>query len=323
MLKRIDRVLLAGLFVLVLPSASALAQGQPSETYRELVREALAEFEAKQYQEALNLFRQAYDVRPSARVLRGMGKSLFELGRYTEALDALRASLTVDLDPLSPRLREDVQELIARTERYVGTLVLSVEPADAKLKLRGRPVAPGPIQLDIGTYEIEAMAEGYLPVRRRVEVVGQASTELNLVLDSDGSSGPRTAAQPQLTSTPPKKRSRAMLYTGAGLAAAGAGGLAGSLVWLFDRNDALDACDAASSVGLACSNEDDIETERTISIVTTAVSGAALAAGATLIVLHLTSDRGGRSAQSPSEPDWLASCGPSLDGAMCHAAVRF
>jgi tetratricopeptide (TPR) repeat protein len=94
----------------------ASAQSHDDGGYQRLVGQALAEYEALHYAEALELFQDAYERRPTARVLRGIGKSLFGLERYVECVDVLRRALASDVEPLTPALRDDVEQLLFRAE---------------------------------------------------------------------------------------------------------------------------------------------------------------------------------------------------------------
>jgi hypothetical protein len=288
----------------------AQSAGAAGEDYRALVLEAVQEFDRQQYEEALNLFRQAYRLRPSSRVLRGMGKALFELGRYTEAESALQEALSATVDPLPDRLRDDVVALLDRTDRYIGVLELSVEPADAQVTVDGRGVEAGTIRLDIGDHQLEASREGYEPVRRTVDIIGRETTALTLTLEPE--------VAPVIVQSPPPSRSSAPLILGASFTAVGGAGLAASLVWFFDRNDALDRCNQVADAGVECSNFGAINDQRTFAIVATAVSGATLALGGSLLIWHLT-----RSDPEPEPAPIRAACGPSADGAFCHASLRF
>ena len=50
-----------------------LSAGHEAEDYQAAVRQAVAELEAGHYPEALALFREAHELSPSARTLRGLG----------------------------------------------------------------------------------------------------------------------------------------------------------------------------------------------------------------------------------------------------------
>src|SRR3954468_5859705 len=95
---RSARVALALVFFTVTATAvappRALAQ-DPAETpqYRSLLEEAVAEYDARRYEEARALFRRAHDLSPNARTMRGIGMASFELREYVEALRALEGAL--------------------------------------------------------------------------------------------------------------------------------------------------------------------------------------------------------------------------------------
>ena len=99
--------------------------------YRRYVEEGLREFNAANYEEALALFDKAYAVKPTARVLRGIGKVQFELKQYAKAVGTLDAALASTADPLADTLREEVTSLRERALRFTGVVKAKVVPATA------------------------------------------------------------------------------------------------------------------------------------------------------------------------------------------------
>src|SRR6185369_16308176 len=83
------------------PPPAAAGTETPADEYNRLIREGLAEYEARNWPEALTLFERAHAVQPNARTLRAIGNVAFEMRRYTKAIDALRASLADGRKPLT------------------------------------------------------------------------------------------------------------------------------------------------------------------------------------------------------------------------------
>jgi hypothetical protein len=90
--------------VVVLLCACALAGGAPPRGeaqdgavevpgYREAIDEALAEYAAQNFLEAMSMFARAHKLSPSARTLRGLGSASFELHRYSESVSFLEQAL--------------------------------------------------------------------------------------------------------------------------------------------------------------------------------------------------------------------------------------
>ncbi len=307
------------------------AQGDAEEEYRSLVEDAVSEFSAGEYDEALTLFRQAYDIRPTARVLRGIGKAYFELSRYTECIEALTESLASDVDPLPQRLQADVEQLIARAERYVGTLRIEVRPyeAEPRIIIEGRRIESPrrPIPLNIGTHEVSIDADGYESERRVVEVVGrqQASLVVSLVpvVAEAAAPAPVPAPPPVASGTvvapTPRTRNRTLLVSGATVSSIGVAGLVGSLVYFFDRDSALGDCEDAAEQGVACGNVDSIASQRDGALVGIAIGSGLAVTGAVLLAIYAA----GTPEKSSMASLPLVSCGPWEKGASCRATVRF
>lgn len=301
--------------VLALAPCAALAQEaaapvqpvDPSDAeYRRLVAQAIVEYDAASFDEALALFEQAYALRPSARVLRGMGKVYFEQRQYVRAYDAFDAALTTTVDPLTPTMREEVASLRARSAAYVGTLTLVVEPASASVLVDGEPVVPNePVRLDVGSHLVEVSAASFLPTRRSVEISGATDTEITVTLVAD---------DPDVLVVE-RERGAAIATATTGLALVAV--TVGSGIWLASRSDARDACRAAERMGVTCTTRDTIERERRAALGTTAGS-ATLAIGAgILFVVLVTGER------DESSSITAASCAPHDRGALCTLGGRF
>jgi hypothetical protein len=84
---------LFGLLGLLAMATPVRAQVPPVAGYRDLVAEATREFSAGNFAEARTLFEQAHAAKPSARTLRGLGLTAYELRRYVQAVSELEAAL--------------------------------------------------------------------------------------------------------------------------------------------------------------------------------------------------------------------------------------
>src|SRR6185369_15657579 len=134
--------LAAVLIVGIVAARPRVVAAQEAETpqYRGLLSEAVAEYDARRYEEARALFRRAHEIAPNARTLRGIGMASFELREYVEALRALEGSLVEQRRPLTAPQRQQVEGLLERTRAFVGRFVLHLTPPDANLRVDGAPV---------------------------------------------------------------------------------------------------------------------------------------------------------------------------------------
>ena len=128
-------------FILVM--SPTIAHAQERSTYDRLVDEALAEFDAGHYEEALSAFEQAYKEKPSARALRGVAKALYELRSYVRCVATIDRALASDVEPLPENLRADLEALKERALRFVGEATIDVTPPNATLLLDGQTTAAG------------------------------------------------------------------------------------------------------------------------------------------------------------------------------------
>jgi hypothetical protein len=180
--------------VLLAVVSPAVAQGDPatpipsegSNEYRQLVQQALDEFERGNWDEAAGLFQQAHQISPSARTLRGMGLAAFEGRRYVASIDHLRAALSSTVNPLTDKQRAEVEGTIARAEKYVAKLQLTVTPESAEVFVNGEPLPSNGgdriVTLDPGLVEIRAVSPGHQLMLRQLRIVSGAQQHLELRL---------------------------------------------------------------------------------------------------------------------------------------------
>jgi hypothetical protein len=226
-----------GLGLLIASSAHA----QPSEAveaeppaaveaeYRGVVARAVAEFDLGHVAEARALFLRAHALWPSARTLRTLGMTAFELRMYPQALSELQAAFDDPRRPLPPEQRAQVAGLIEQARGYVGRYRLQLEPRDAELWLDGSRVQPTEtLVLGVGMHQLRARAPGYGEIRRELIVEGREDETLVLHLELTG-------PQPSAASAKPAPRPEAPSHIPAIIAfsVAGAGVVVGTLSGLI------------------------------------------------------------------------------------------
>lgn len=283
----------------LLASAPAAAQTVDDPNYRAYVDNGVREFSGGNFQEALASFLRAYQIRPTARVLRGIAKVRFELRQYSACLDAVDAALANGDDPLTPDLRAEMDNLRARALGYVGNMTLRVSPENAEVTIDGQPVSPAsrgvPFRVDIGRHDVEVSAAGFSTARRTVDVLAGGDMQLVVVALTTSRTNP--------------------LFVGsliAGIAAAG--GAVGASIWLVDRIDATGRCQEAFDRGANCANADALASERDIALWTLIGSSAVLVGSAIAFGLSL---RDGEPAPA------AIACAPIPGGGGCAGVVRW
>ena len=156
------------------PAPVPPVQGDPPG-YRELVDEAVTEHRAGHFGEARALFTRAHNLYPNARTLKGLGMAEFELRNYRESAQYLEASLASTVKPLTPELRSEAEQLLARAQRFLGKVRVMVSPSSTQITVDGA-VAPfaadGSVMLAAGDHTIEASAAGHEPAHKVIKING-------------------------------------------------------------------------------------------------------------------------------------------------------
>ena len=171
------------------PSADMLAR------YRQVVAHAVAEFNASHFTQARALFQQAHQLWPSARTLRTLGMTAFELRMYPTALMELQAALDDPRRPLNVDHRRQVAALIVDAHAFVGRYRVHVSPGEAEVTLDGTLLAnTDQLMLSIGEHVIAARAPGFNEQRVPLVVQGGDQQELSVVLEPVASATPPSAS---------------------------------------------------------------------------------------------------------------------------------
>lgn len=168
--------------------ATAVPAGRPADVqaaYRVIVTHAVSEFDAGHFAEARSLFVRAHELWPSARTLRTLGMTSFELLMYPRALEELQAALDDSRRTLPQDQRAQVLSLIEQTRAFVGRYSLRLSPAEAKLLVDGAPHPPsaGVLVLAVGDHTLLARAPGFSELRLTLVVHGREDEELALSLE--------------------------------------------------------------------------------------------------------------------------------------------
>jgi tetratricopeptide (TPR) repeat protein len=123
-------------------------------------------------------------------VLYNLGRVYEELHRYDLAIEKYRAYLEAS-GPDAPD-RENAQASLSALERFLGTIVISIDAPRAEVWIGEWQVgeAPGRISVAAGSHAVELRAEGYESVRVTVEVAARTEVPLEVSMtrlsDFDG-----------------------------------------------------------------------------------------------------------------------------------------
>lgn len=170
----------ASLFVVLLLRPSfAVAEQEVQRVFREGVEQ----FAEGHYQQALELFTDAYGTEPVARILYNIAMCHRALGQTPDSVNAFRAYLRRE-DParMSQEVRDEVERLLGEAEGGHGDLVVRLSPTDATLTLDSIAVPSmwreaGTIAVEPGEHRLEAQLDGYLEARQDLSVgLGESVT---------------------------------------------------------------------------------------------------------------------------------------------------
>ncbi len=266
-----------------LASPPVVAAEESSDAYPQLIEQALAEFEHKNWPEARVLFRRAHELSPNARTLRGMGVVSYEMRDYVSAVRELSAALEDPRQPLTAAQRREVRTLLSRAQTFVAVYQIRVSPEDATLRLDGVPLErepDGSVLLSFGPHTLTASKQGFESGQSQLSVQGGERGEIALTLSEERApvaQEPSPKTPPVTTAHEPDKAPRAtdvakagsegkLRYTWVALGAGALFGAGAAGLWFLGKNDldALDArCERAAAQGSPCergeTNTDAIE----------------------------------------------------------------
>ena len=265
------------------------------DEYRRVVAEGVSEFAAGHWAEARAAFLRGHALWPSARTLRSLGMTSFELRAYARAATELQAALDDVRRPLSAEQRAHVMALLAQTDAFVGHYRVRLSPKNAELLVDGTPRAQpeaSALVLETGRHELLARAPGHELMRRTLDVQGREDEELVLELQSTPTVVPPPALVrlPSAAKVTPRDAAASegsgRLWTWVAGGAAVALGAASTALWLHARSQ-YDAIDAECSRVQCQRGELDESPFTTPELAHQITFGLALAAGAGAIALFV------------------------------------
>jgi hypothetical protein len=286
------------------PAAPAFAQAadkeaaktakQSEKKARESFKTAVEKFDAADFEAAVVLFREAYGLNPSWKLLYNIGQCEAARKRHGEALDVFEQYLTEGGDEVPPERREEVLAEVKRLREMVGLIEVAA-PAGALVIVdgveRGKAPLSGRIRVAAGVdHAVRIELDGTVLLERQVRVGGGEE----LLVDGR----PAPAPEPSAVATAPapapaddgtaerdrKLRIAGWAAVGVGGAAIIAGAVTGSLA-LSANGKVKDACpgnDCPASQG------DDVDRRDALAAGTDVllfVGGAVAVTGAVLLIV--------------------------------------
>ncbi|MEA2697493.1 MAG: hypothetical protein QOI66_1764 [Myxococcales bacterium] len=250
-------------------SISARAADQPDTAqYRNLLADAVSEYDARRFDEARALFRRANDLSPNARTLRGIGMASFELRDYVEAYRALQASLADKRKPLTDSQRRQVEGLMEKTKAFTAHFAIHPLPLDATVRVDGDvPVIDGDgrITLGLGRHTISVDAVGRIAEVRDIHVFGGENRDLDFRLRlveqplpaNPAPNEPLPPQPPPATDNESHRSHVGWWFAGSGALAVGA--VIAGVAW-HSRENELSVCKESTT----CRNQSTLDSERSL-----------------------------------------------------------
>jgi tetratricopeptide (TPR) repeat protein len=295
---------------------------EPTESERDFARDHYEQgielARSGRYEEALQEFLLAYDKSPNYVVLYNVGQAYIGLKRPLEALAALERYVREGGDEIPPERLERTKKQIAAQRAEIGELRILVDVAGATIELDGAPLGKAPllepVRVMAGTHLIGVHAPDQPPLLRSVTVApGQA---LDLAIELPQASEPITPAHPAPPAGAPphddssaarasdvSRRTTSSTPVALGYVLTGAGTVLGGVAighywWNRKRDASWQAEDTALHAERVSGDRDarqqannelahSIDRAEPVTVTLALSAGACLAAGVSLLVLHL------------------------------------
>jgi tetratricopeptide (TPR) repeat protein len=195
---------------------------------RALLQEGAAFMDERQYDRAVESFREAYRLVPSPKVLYNLGVAYLSVARYADALAALEQFLSEATDAPEAN-RETARRHVADLRGKVATLAITSDRPRAELVLDGRSLGElaldHDLTIDAGPHDLRAVSNGRALDQRLTAPAG-GRVAVTLTFDAPLPTAPAPAAPaPALALTaapeaPPPLTRRPWFWVAAGGAVA-------------------------------------------------------------------------------------------------------
>lgn len=308
----------------IAPHARADANAD-SDRANLLFKKGKVAFNEGKYDDALRIYSEAWRLKQSPDIAANLAQTESELGKHRDAAEHFAYALAHLLPSSTDEQKNALAQGLEQEKKEVGTLHVTLEPADSTLTIDDAPVtlpANGDLFVAPGAHRCGVSHEGYQAGAQSVQVSKGASQVLWIKLVAEGgAAGPGNAViapQPTNPDEPPRldrgpSRSIVPAIIGGGLVVAGAAVGVGFMLSANSTQDDADAikgrlnsanaCGAGTPNGTDCTSLHDknssIDSKRTVEIVGFSVAGAA-AVGTVLYLLWPHGDSTAARGFSPS-----------------------
>ncbi|HEX9297834.1 MAG TPA: PEGA domain-containing protein [Polyangiaceae bacterium] len=299
--------------------------GWAESTDEELIEQGIALRRERKDDEALDRFRRAYELRPSARAQAQIGLAEQALGRWVDAERDLAAATKIDGDPWIQKNERALSRALAETAQHLAWLRIDTNVDRAELLIDGTRVTAlpsEPLRLPAGTVRAELRAEGHESVQRTIEVPAGGTVVLHVVLapramNPVGIDPPASVEKRAVDNGTSLRRTMAWASLGVGAVLVGEAVVAQITreVLIGKYNDDSLCFYGTLTRDQRCNRyKSEAETAQTLAVIGFAAGGAALGASA---YFFLTGPRGDKAAAHP------ITVGVAPRGAFIQWRLRF
>lgn len=139
---------------------------------------------------ALIEFRKAYELAPNYRVRYNIGQVCYQMQDYVCALDTFQKYLSDGGSDIAEARRQSVVQEIAELRQRVGYLDIRIDAAGAEVSIDDALVGTTPLAerlpVNAGRRKIAIEKRGHLPFTRTLDVAGEDTARLDVVLQPAG-----------------------------------------------------------------------------------------------------------------------------------------
>jgi hypothetical protein len=193
-----------GIAALVIgPVATARAETSPpfpEENLTELRERAMQANEAGRLEEAIKLFRAAWELRKNYFDICSLYVAQRSSGKWRDAAESYTTCKRVMPEGMSSTTRLAFEREWMRVRSHVGAITVTANVPGAEVRLDGKTVGKIPLEqpifVDPGWYAVEVRAPGYASAGRVYEMKGGGSEALDAQLERKVSAAAPTGQEP-------------------------------------------------------------------------------------------------------------------------------
>src|SRR6478735_2538644 len=167
------------------------AQGDSPDSDRanQLFKKGKVAFNAGKYNDALRIYTEAWSLKQSPDIAANLAQTESELGKHRDAAEHFSFALAHLLPSSTDEQQQALAEGLAQEKKEIGSLHVTLEPADSTLTIDDTAVTvppTGDVYLDPGEHGVSVTHEGYESNRQTVRLSKGASQVLWIKLQQIG-----------------------------------------------------------------------------------------------------------------------------------------